>query len=70
VYLQGDEMKLIEVKKIFREQGWTFEAGGEHIMAVSPDGKKRVPLTNHKSKDIKIGTLIRIEKLSGVKLRN
>lgn len=62
-------MKPREVMKKLKEAGWTEEKGGEHtITAVSPTGYK-VPVSNHPSKDIPLGTLKKIERLTGVKLR-
>jgi predicted RNA binding protein YcfA (HicA-like mRNA interferase family) len=62
-------MTAREVKKILRKAGWTFVSGGEHqTKAVSPDGTVKVPIPEHKGKDIKIGTLKSIEHMTGVKL--
>jgi predicted RNA binding protein YcfA (HicA-like mRNA interferase family) len=63
-------MTAREVKKILAQAGWTFVSGGEHqTKAVSPDGKVKVPIPEHGGKDITIGTLKAIEKLTGVALR-
>jgi predicted RNA binding protein YcfA (HicA-like mRNA interferase family) len=63
-------MTAREVKKILKQAGWTFVTGGEHqTKAVSPNGKIKVPIPEHGSKDIKLGTLKAIENLTGVKLR-
>ncbi len=49
--------------------GWTEGKGREHVIeAVSPTGQ-RVPISNHPAKDIPIGTLKKIERLTGVKLK-
>ena len=62
-------MKPKEVMDKLKEAGWTEGAGKEHaITAVSPTGQK-VPISNHPAKDIPIGTLKKIERLTGVKLR-
>ena len=57
-----------EVKKLLKQAGWTFEIGGKHQKAVSPDGKTKVPIPEHGGKDIKIGTLKAMEKQTGIKL--
>lgn len=62
-------MKPSEVKKILKKLGWTEQHDGPHDKLISPDGKIRVPLTRNQTADIPIGTLRRIEKLTGVKLR-
>jgi predicted RNA binding protein YcfA (HicA-like mRNA interferase family) len=42
--------------------------GGEHqTKAVSPDGTVKVPIPEHKGKDIKIGALKSIEHMTGIK---
>lgn len=63
-------MTAREVKKLLADAGWTFETGGKHqTKDVSPDGKTKVPIPEHGSKDIKIGTLKKIEKETGINLR-
>ena len=63
-------MTAREVKQLLKEAGWTFMSGGEHqTKAVSPDGKRKVPIPEHGSKDLKIGTLKAIEKQTGIDLR-
>ena len=62
-------MTAREVKKLLKEAGWTFEKGGHHRKAVSPDGKTKVPIPEHGSADITIGTLKAIEKQTGIQLR-
>lgn len=57
-----------EVIKKLRAEGWTFSAGGRHMIATSPDGKKRVPIPVHGPRDISIGTLKAIEKQTGVSM--
>jgi predicted RNA binding protein YcfA (HicA-like mRNA interferase family) len=62
-------MKPREVLEKLKAVGWTEGAGREHgIEAISPNGY-RVPISNHPAKDIPIGTLKKIERLTGVKLR-
>ena len=62
-------MKPREVMEKLKEAGWTEGKGREHALeAVSPSGY-RVPIANHPAKDIPIGTLKKIERLTGVKLR-
>ena len=63
-------MTAREIKKILGKAGWTFIKGGEHqTKAVSPDGKTKVPIPEHGSKDLKIGTLKAIEKQTGISLQ-
>jgi len=58
-----------EVMAKLKEAGWTQGKGREHALeAVSPSGY-RIPIGNHPAKDIPIGTLKKIERLTGVKLR-
>ena len=62
-------MKPGEVMAKLKEAGWTQGKGREHALeAVSPSGY-RIPIGNHPAKDIPIGTLKKIERLTGVKLR-
>jgi len=62
-------VKPREVMEKLKAEGWTEGKGHEHAFeAVSPSGY-RVPISNHPSKDIPIGTLKKIERLTGVKLR-
>lgn len=61
-------MKPREVIDRLKAAGWTEGKGKEHaISAISPTGFK-VPIANHPAKDIPIGTLKKIERLTGVKL--
>ena len=61
-------MKPREVMDKLKAAGWTEGQGREHaIMAISPAGK-RVPISNHPAKDIPVGTLKKIERLTGVKI--
>jgi predicted RNA binding protein YcfA (HicA-like mRNA interferase family) len=67
---KGGTMKPREVmERLKAAADWTEGKGREHaIVAISPSGY-RVPIGNHPSKDIPIGTLKKIERLTGVKLR-
>ena len=62
-------MKPKQVKKILKQHGWTEEYDGPHDKMVSPDGKTRVPITRNQTQDIPIGTLRRMEKITGIALR-
>lgn len=62
-------VKPKEVKKKLKAAGWTFEEGGNHEKAVSPDGKIKIPIGRHQTQDIPTGTLAEIEKQSGIKMR-
>jgi len=60
-------MKPREVMDKLKAAGWMEGQGREHAMvAISPSGY-RVPIGNHPAKDIPIGTLRKIERLTGVK---
>ncbi len=62
-------MKPREVMKKLKDAGWTEDKGARHtITAVSPDGCRRVPISNHPAEDIPTGTLRSIERMTGVKL--
>jgi predicted RNA binding protein YcfA (HicA-like mRNA interferase family) len=62
-------MKPREVLEKLKRAGWSEGQGREHaIEAIGPAGQ-RVPVSNHPSKDIPVGTLRKIERLTGVKLR-
>ena len=61
-------MKPREVLKKLKEAGWSEWIGRNHsILAISPTGQK-VPISSHPSRDIPLGTLKKIERLTGVKL--
>ena len=61
-------MKPREVLKKLKEAGWSEWIGRNHsISAISLSGQK-VPISNHPSKDLPLGTLIKIERLTGVKI--
>ena len=63
-------MKPREILEKLKAAGWTEGKGREHsIAAVSPDGKRTIPISNHPSKDLPLGTLKKIERLTGVKLK-
>jgi len=62
-------MKPREVLEKLKKAGWTEGQGREHaIEAISPTGL-RVPISNHPAKDIPIGTLKKIERLTEIKFR-
>ena len=58
-----------EVRKKLAEAGWTFEEGTNHTLAVSPDGNKKIPICRHKGRDIPTGTLVSIQRESGIKMK-
>ena len=61
-------MKPREVLEKLKPYGWREGKGRGHaIEAVSPTGL-RVPISNHPSQDLPIGTLKKIERLTGVRL--
>lgn len=59
-------MNYKKVLKKLAAAGWEIQPGGRHVK-VNKDGK-RVPVPIHGKKDIKLGTLKSIEKLTGVNL--
>lgn len=62
-------MKCREVIRKLKQAGWIIKPGGGHQkMAISPDGKTKVPIPDHGTRDIKSGTLKAIEKQTGVKM--
>lgn len=60
-----DGMTKLELERKFRKAGWTFEQGANHEKAVSPDGKKKIPIPRHKG-DIQKGTALAILKEAGL----
>lgn len=61
-------MKPREVMKKLKQAGWEEWTGRNHaISAISPTGQK-IPISNHPAQDIPLGTLKKIERLTGVKL--
>lgn len=61
-------MKPREVLKKLKEAGWEEAKGERHVISAENPAGYVVPISNHPSKDLPIGTLKRIEKLTGVKL--
>ena len=61
-------MKPREVMAKLKAAGWTEGKGREHALEAVGPGGFRVPISNHPSKDIPLGTLKKIERLTGVKL--
>ncbi len=59
-------MDYKEILKILKMEGWEIQTGGRHVKARK--GQLRVPIPVHGNKDIKLGTLKSIEKLTGVNL--
>lgn len=59
-------MNYKEVLKRLKAAGWTIQTGGRHVKAKKD--QQRVPIPVHGKKDIKLGTLKSIEKLTGVSL--
>lgn len=57
-------MNFNSLIKLLKSEGWHIQTGGRHVKAVK--GKRRVPIPAHGKKDIKLGTLKSIEKLTGV----
>lgn len=58
-------MTRLEIERKFRKAGWTFIQGANHEQAVSPDGKKKIPIPRHKG-DIPKGTALKILKEAGL----
>ncbi len=58
-----------EVMRLLEQDGWVrFKQRGSHIQFKHPTKPGRVTV-NHPVKDMKIGTLKDIERVSGLKLR-
>ena len=55
-----------EIIKRLKKHGWTQSSGGRHI--IMKKRKVRVPIPSHGSKDVPIGTIKNIEKITGIKL--
>jgi predicted RNA binding protein YcfA (HicA-like mRNA interferase family) len=60
-------MTAREVLKKLKDAGWVELRHSKHLI-LTKDGKI-CPIPMHGSADIKIGTLISIERITGVKLR-
>jgi len=60
-----DGMTKLELERKFRKAGWSFVQGANHELAVSPDGKKKIPIPRHKG-DIPKGTAFAILKEAGL----
>ena len=60
-------MKLADLLEKVKPYGWREARGAKHAHHIEKDGY-RIPVTNHPSKDIPIGTIKKIEKLLGIKL--
>ncbi len=61
-------MTAREVIKKLREAKWILHEGGNHTIAVSPDGSRRTTIHRHKG-DIPEGTLKAIERQTGIKMK-
>jgi len=62
-------MKYSEVERKLKEAGCYFnKQGKEHPEWYSPITKQKFRMSNHKSEEVKTGTLKSISKASGVKL--
>ncbi len=62
-------MKPREILNELKKAGWVEGKGREHaLVAINPITGYKVPLSNHPSKDVPIGTVKKIERLTGVKL--
>jgi predicted RNA binding protein YcfA (HicA-like mRNA interferase family) len=63
-------MKARDVLKALRADGWIeVRSKGSHIQLKHPSKAGLVTLPMHGSKDLKLGTLISIERQSGLRLR-
>lgn len=58
-------MTKLELERKFRKAGWTIMHGANHDIAVSPDGKKKIPIPRHKG-DLKKGLVLAILKEAGL----
>jgi predicted RNA binding protein YcfA (HicA-like mRNA interferase family) len=64
-YFEG--VKSREVIAIFKQNGWIEARHGRHLI-LEKDGMI-CPIPIHAGKDLRIGTLKSIERITGVKLR-
>lgn len=58
-------MTKLELEKKLKKAGWIITHGANHDKAISPDGKKTIPIPRHKG-DIKKGLAISILKAAGI----
>lgn len=65
IIITEDGMTRLELERKFRKAGWSFIQGANHEQAVSPDGKKKIPIPRHKG-DIPKGTALKILKEAGL----
>ena len=61
-------MNAKQLIKMLEENGWIeVRSRGSHRMFRHPDNKHTIPVAFHGSKDIPLGTLNKILKISGLK---
>ena len=60
-----DGMTKLELERKFKKAGWSIVQGANHEKAISPDGKKTIPIPRHTG-DIKKGLLCGILKEAGL----
>ncbi len=58
-------MTKLELERKFKKAGWSIVHGANHDKAVSPDGKKTIPIPRHRG-DIKKGLALAILKEAGL----
>lgn len=58
-------MTKLELERKFKKAGWFIIHGANHDKAVSPDGKKTIPIPRHRG-DIKKGLVLAILKAAGI----
>ena len=54
-------MKKLELERKFKKAGWKIVHGSNHDKAISPDGKKMIPIPRHRG-DLKKGLALSILK--------
>ena len=61
-------MRPREVVRKFKNAGWLETMGSEHVISVVSPGGLRLPISNHPGRDVPLGILKKLERLSGVQL--
>lgn len=60
-----DGMTKLELERKFKKAGWRFVHGSNHDKAISPDGKKTIPIPRHRG-GIKKGLALAVLKEAGL----
>lgn len=60
-----DGMTKLELERKFKKAGWSIVQGANHEKAISPDGKKTIPIPRHTG-ELKKGLVHAILKEAGL----